>query len=111
MLYLINQRPPRRTVQAAVDRTDIMYVGGGNTLRMMRAWCRFGLDTMQAARRCYIQDYQGGAFGNGAIVFDALAGSRQAYTVRTAFCRTRPATAGPSRVTAAPRVHWGCPRP
>jgi len=36
-------------------------------------------------QQCYIQDYSGGNFGSSAIVFDAFAGARRAYTVRSGF--------------------------
>ncbi len=37
------------------------------------------------ARRCYRQNYSGGAWGSCAIVYDGLGGARKAYTVRTGF--------------------------
>lgn len=42
-------------------------------------------DGNNCARRCYIQDYQGGSWNDCAIVYDALGGARKAYTVRTGF--------------------------
>jgi dipeptidase E len=34
------------TVDRAIRRADLVYVGGGNTLRMMRLWRRLGVDRM-----------------------------------------------------------------
>jgi dipeptidase E len=47
-----------------IHRADIIYVGGGNTFRMMRAWRKLGVDTLlrQAGRR-------------GAVLCDLSAGA------------------------------------
>ncbi len=43
-LYLLDQKPTKESlVQQAVD-ADIIYVGGGNTLKMMRRWRFLGFD-------------------------------------------------------------------
>lgn len=46
---LLYRRPGDRDEAAAMIRAaDIIYVGGGNTLRMMRMWRRLGIDRMLA---------------------------------------------------------------
>jgi len=51
---LLYRRPADRTAAAAKIRAaDIIYVGGGNTLRMMTFWRKLGIDRLleQAARQ------------------------------------------------------------
>jgi dipeptidase E len=44
VLYLIRDKPTQREIQERVKGADIVYVGGGNTLRMLRWWRKYGLD-------------------------------------------------------------------
>ena len=46
VLYLIRERPSRNQVRERILRADIIYVGGGNTLQMMRVWRRRGVDRL-----------------------------------------------------------------
>ena len=39
-----SEQPPAREIVRKIMSSDIVYVGGGNTLLMMRIWRRFGLD-------------------------------------------------------------------
>lgn len=51
---LLHRRPGDRAAAAAKIRSaDLIYVGGGNTLRMMKLWRRLGIDRMliSAGRR------------------------------------------------------------
>jgi dipeptidase E len=51
-LLLYRDRPPRREISRRIAEAEIIYVGGGNTLRMMRLWRRLGIDReLDAARR------------------------------------------------------------
>jgi len=52
-LKLFVHRPPQERVEPLFARADIIYVGGGNTLRMMKMWRRHGIDTLlcRAAQR------------------------------------------------------------
>lgn len=45
-LRLVQNPPSRREMSALVLNSDLIYVGGGNTYRMMRIWRRLGLDTI-----------------------------------------------------------------
>jgi len=44
VLYLVNQPPSAQQIERKILSADIVYVGGGNTLFMMRAWRRLGVD-------------------------------------------------------------------
>jgi dipeptidase E len=44
VLFLIKEQPSREQIRRKILSTDIIYVGGGNTLQMMRLWRRFGVD-------------------------------------------------------------------
>jgi len=52
-LLLYCKRPDRVTMRNMILGSDIIYVGGGNTLRMMKLWRRLGIDRWldQARRR------------------------------------------------------------
>lgn len=52
-LLLWKAPPAFRVIQKRVARADIIYVGGGNTLKMMGLWKRLGLDRLliQAGNR------------------------------------------------------------
>lgn len=39
-------KPARTTIESALHGADIIYVGGGNTLKMMMLWRRMGIDTL-----------------------------------------------------------------
>jgi dipeptidase E len=46
VLYLVRERPSRKEIEKKIRAADIIYVGGGNTLMMMRLWRRLGVDRM-----------------------------------------------------------------
>jgi dipeptidase E len=46
VLCLINEHPSRKQIRKAILSADIVYVGGGNTLKMMRLWRRLGVDKL-----------------------------------------------------------------
>ncbi len=52
-LLLYTDRPSVPEIAARIARADIIYVGGGNTLRMMKLWRKLGVDRLliQAAKR------------------------------------------------------------
>ena len=43
-LWLLGRRPPIEQIEDAVAWADAVYVGGGNTLKMMRRWRLLGVD-------------------------------------------------------------------
>lgn len=45
-LFLIKDRPSRSQIREKILAADIIYVGGGNTLHMMRLWRRLGVDKL-----------------------------------------------------------------
>jgi dipeptidase E len=44
ILSLIRTKPTRSEIEDKILGSDLVYVGGGNTLRMMRLWRRLGVD-------------------------------------------------------------------
>lgn len=49
VLFLINEKLSREQIRKKVLSADIVYVGGGNTLHMMRLWRQFGVDKLLKA--------------------------------------------------------------
>lgn len=43
VLYLIKEKPSWKEIESKILRTDIIYVGGGNTLKMMKIWRKTGV--------------------------------------------------------------------
>ncbi|MFH1400727.1 MAG: peptidase E [Nanoarchaeota archaeon] len=63
-LCLLRSRPSVSTIRSLIASADIIYVGGGNTLRMMNLWRRLGVDRLlvAAARRgCVMSGLSAGA--------------------------------------------------
>jgi dipeptidase E len=46
VLFLIKEQPSQEKIRAKIRAADIIYVGGGNTLMMMRLWRRLGIDKL-----------------------------------------------------------------
>src|ERR1700685_3736495 len=46
VLFLIKERPSKEQIRDKILSADILYVGGGNTLMMMRLWRRLGVDKL-----------------------------------------------------------------
>jgi dipeptidase E len=46
VLRLISEKPTLKEIQSKLDWADVIYVGGGNTLKMMKKWRRLGVDKM-----------------------------------------------------------------
>jgi dipeptidase E len=64
VLLLIKERPSRAQIRNKILSADIIYVGGGNTLLMMRLWRRLGVDKLLAQ-----------AYENGTVLSGISAGS------------------------------------
>lgn len=45
-LYLIKEKPSEKMIKEKISKADIIYVGGGNTLKMMNTWRRYGVDRL-----------------------------------------------------------------
>ncbi|KKQ04404.1 MAG: Peptidase E [Candidatus Moranbacteria bacterium GW2011_GWE2_36_40] len=45
-LELISKKYTKKELEDKVLKTDIIYVGGGNTLKMMKVWRKFGVDVL-----------------------------------------------------------------
>lgn len=50
-LYLLKESPNVIEIKKKILGSDIIYVGGGNTAKMMRAWRKYGVD--EALREAY----------------------------------------------------------
>jgi dipeptidase E len=46
VLYLLKKAPSTTEIKAKLSAADIIYVSGGNTLKLMRRWRKLGLDKM-----------------------------------------------------------------
>jgi dipeptidase E len=46
VLFLIKEKLSRDQIRTKIAAADIVYVGGGNTLQMMRIWRRLGVDKL-----------------------------------------------------------------
>jgi dipeptidase E len=64
VLYLIKEHPSRDQIRRKILWADVIYVGGGNTLLMMRVWRRLGVDKLLKA-----------ACENGAVLSGISAGA------------------------------------
>jgi dipeptidase E len=64
VLFLIKERPSKKQIRAKIQAAGIIYVGGGNTLRMMRLWRRLGIDKLLKA-----------AYENGTVLSGISAGA------------------------------------
>lgn len=45
-LLLLREKPSKKEIKEKILSADIIYVGGGNTLKMMRLWRRLGVDKL-----------------------------------------------------------------
>lgn len=64
VLWLLKQRASRDEIKRKILSADIVYVGGGNTLMMMRLWRRLGVDKFLRT-----------AYEKGIVLSGASAGS------------------------------------
>jgi dipeptidase E len=64
VLLLLNDRPSHATIRDRIFAADIIYVGGGNTLMMMRVWRRLGVDKLLRS-----------AYENGCVLCGISAGA------------------------------------
>ena len=64
VLFLIKEKPSKKEIKEKIEGADIIYVGGGNTLKMMRLWRRLGVDVLLKK-----------AWKNGTVLCGISAGS------------------------------------
>lgn len=46
VLFLIREKLSQKKIKEKILSADIIYVGGGNTLRMLRVWRKYGVDEL-----------------------------------------------------------------
>ena len=46
VLFLIREKLSKKQIEAKILSADIVYVGGGNTLRMLRVWRKYGVEKL-----------------------------------------------------------------
>ena len=46
ILYLLREKYTKKQLETLISEANIIYVGGGNTLMMMRKWRQLGVDKM-----------------------------------------------------------------
>jgi dipeptidase E len=63
-LFLIKEQLAKEEIRKKILLADVIYVGGGNTLHMMRLWRRLGVDKLLKA-----------AYENGTVLAGISAGS------------------------------------
>ncbi len=63
-LFLIKERPSKAQIRTKILSADVIYVGGGNTLLMMRVWRRLGVDKLLRS-----------AYKNGIVLSGISAGA------------------------------------
>lgn len=64
VLFLIKEQPSKQQIRQKILSADIIYVGGGNTLQMMRLWRRRGVDKLLKS-----------AYENGTVLSGISAGA------------------------------------
>ena len=65
VLYLVKENPTKQEIERKLFSSDIVYVGGGNTLRMMNVWKSYGLDIL--LRKAHSQGIVLSGLSAGAI--------------------------------------------
>lgn len=77
VLYLINEKPSKKDIEDKILSSDIIYVGGGNTLKMMTLWRKHGVDKILKK-----------AYDNGVIMSGISAGSICWFDYGNSYSRT-----------------------
>ena len=65
VLFLIKEKPSKQEIRRKIWWADAIYVGGGNTLMMMRLWRRLGVDKL--LKRAYASGTVLSGISAGAI--------------------------------------------
>ncbi len=45
-LLLVSEQPNLAQIEEKIDKADVIYVGGGNTLKMIKIWKKYGVDKL-----------------------------------------------------------------
>jgi dipeptidase E len=77
-LYLITQKPAQTEIKVKIAAADAIYVSGGNTFRLMRAWRRLGID--QLLRQAWEQGAVMSGMSAGSICWFSYGNSNSFYT-------------------------------
>ena len=77
ILKLIQEKPSRRQIEAAITSADIVYVSGGNSLRAMKTWRRLGLGEL--LRKAYEKGTVMSGLSAGAICWFKYGNSNSFY--------------------------------
>ena len=77
VLYLIKKRLTNKEIKKEIFQSDIIYVGGGNTLKMMKIWRKTGVDKI--LKEAYQKGVVLSGVSAGAICWfrQGLSGSRR----------------------------------
>jgi len=46
VLFLVNEQPPHKQIAAKINLADVIYIGGGNTQKMLNIWKEKGADNL-----------------------------------------------------------------
>ncbi|MCA9460353.1 MAG: Type 1 glutamine amidotransferase-like domain-containing protein, partial [Nanoarchaeota archaeon] len=46
VLFLIKEKPTKKEIENKILNSDAIYIGGGNTLMMMKLWRKLGIDKL-----------------------------------------------------------------
>lgn len=67
VLFLIREKLSKKQIEDKILSGDIIYVGGGNTLRMLRIWKKYGVDKL--LRKAYEKGVILSGLSAGAIAW------------------------------------------
>ena len=65
VLYLVKENPSRREIDEKIFSSDLIYVGGGNTLRLLKKWREKGMD--EILKKAYEKNIVLSGLSAGAI--------------------------------------------
>jgi dipeptidase E len=104
VLELLRRRPSAAEVRDLLSGADLIYVGGGNTLRMMNLWRRQGVDRLirAAGRRGAVL---AGSSAGGICWFDAGHSDSRAYAGTHNWSYIRVSGLGLVGATFCPHYH------
>ncbi len=77
-LYLITQKPSQAEIEKKIASADAVYVSGGNTFGLMRAWKRYGVDKL--LRKAWERGVVMSGMSAGSICWFAYGNSNSFYT-------------------------------